>query len=135
MYCPRLVKEKIFHLIFLININKLGVLRLTFDPYGTRRIARFDLSMGQQIQGFTFNLGDSATNNGYGGDGGTTSNSAEIHSNDNRFYVRIFYWDVNLSKGFLSKIWANTKICGDTLLLKIDYNVIEPYDNLTIFVR
>ncbi len=60
---------------------------MTFDPYGSRRIARFDLSMGSQIQGFTFNIGDSSTNNGYGGDGGTTSNSAEIHSNDNRFYV------------------------------------------------
>lgn len=45
------------------------------------------MKMGAQIQGFTFNLGDSTTNNGYGGDGGTTSNSAEIHSNDNRFYV------------------------------------------------
>jgi hypothetical protein len=45
--------------------------------------------MGSQVQGFTFNIGDSATNNGYGGDGGTTSNSAEIHSNDNRFYVNI----------------------------------------------
>ncbi|CAF1233998.1 unnamed protein product [Rotaria sordida] len=94
-----------------------GVVRLTFDPYGSRRIARFDLTMGSQIQGFTFNIGDSPTNNGYGGDGGTTSNSAEIHSNDNRFYV-----------------WANTKICGDTLLLKIDYNVIEPYDNITILI-
>ncbi|CAF1663773.1 unnamed protein product [Adineta ricciae] len=95
-----------------------GVVRLTFDPFGSRRIARFDLSMGSQIHGFTFNIGDSATNNGYGGDGGTTSNSAEIHSNDNRFYI-----------------WANTKICGDTLLLKIDYNVIEPFDNITILVR
>ncbi|CAF1339759.1 unnamed protein product [Adineta steineri] len=94
-----------------------GVVRLTFDPSGTRRIARFDLNMGSQIQGFTFNIGDSATNNGYGGDGGTTSNSAEIHSNDNRFYI-----------------WANTKICGDTLLLKIDYNVIEPFDNITILI-
>ena len=36
---------------------------------------------------------------------------------------------------FLLKVWANTKICGDTLLLKIDYNVIEPFDNITIFVR
>jgi hypothetical protein len=67
--------------------NRLGVVRLTFDSSGTRRIARFDLTMGPQIHGFTFNIGDSATNNGYGGDGGTTSNSAEIHSNDNRFYV------------------------------------------------
>jgi len=73
----------------ILNNNKIGVVRLTFNPYGSRRIARFDLSMGSQIQGFTFNIGDSSTNNGYGGDGGTTSNSAEIHSNDNRFYVNI----------------------------------------------
>ncbi|CAF3547058.1 unnamed protein product [Rotaria socialis] len=94
-----------------------GVIRLTFDPEGPRRIARFDLNMGSQVHGFTFNIGDSPTNNGYGGDGGTTSNSAEIHSNDNRFYV-----------------WANTKICDDTLLLNIDYNVIEPHDRITILV-
>lgn len=68
------------------------MVRLTFDPNGSRRIARFDLRMGSQIQGFTFNFGDSSTNNGYGGDGGTTSNSAEIHSNDNRFYVRKIFW-------------------------------------------
>jgi hypothetical protein len=66
-----------------------GVLRLTFDPMGDRQILRLDLTMGAQVQGFTFNIGDSPTNNGYGGDGGTTSNSAEIHSNDNRFYVRL----------------------------------------------
>lgn len=65
---------------------------MTFDPNGIRRIARLDLSMGAQIQGFTFNLGDSPTNNGYGGDGGTTSNSAEIHSNDNRFYVSAMFF-------------------------------------------
>ncbi|CAF4058239.1 unnamed protein product, partial [Rotaria magnacalcarata] len=93
------------------------VIRLTFDPEGPRRIARFDLNMGSQVHGFTFNIGDSPTNNGYGGDGGTTSNSAEIHSNDNRFYV-----------------WANTKTCADTLLLNIDYNVIEPHDKITILV-
>ena len=116
-------------------VDGLGVVRLTFDPFGPRRIARFDLNMGSQVQGFTFNIGDSATNNGYGGDGGTTSNSAEIHSNDNRFYVsRILSFSIS-RKLSPSKIWANTKICGDTLLLKIDYNVIEPYDNLTIFVR
>ena len=52
-----------------------------------RRVARFDLDFGEIISGFTFNIGDSPTNNAYGGDTGTTSNSAEIHSNDNRFYV------------------------------------------------
>jgi hypothetical protein len=78
-----------FRFQYFIEMNELGVVRLTFGP---RRIARFDLSMGSQIQGFTFNIGDSATNNGYGGDGGTTSNSAEIHSNDNRFYVRLIHY-------------------------------------------
>ena len=89
MCCPRLVKSKPFFSSFQFLKHQIGVIRLTFDPYGTRRIARFDLTMGPQIQGFTFNIGDSITNNGYGGDGGTTSNSAEIHSNENRFYVSI----------------------------------------------
>lgn len=47
--------------------------------------------MGARVEGFTFNIGDSPTNNGFGGDGGTTSNSAEIHSSENRFYVRGFF--------------------------------------------
>ena len=64
-----------------------GVLKLKFEPDGTKKIARLDFELGNIVSGFTFNIGDSPTNNGYGGDSGTTSNSAEIHSNDNRFYV------------------------------------------------
>lgn len=64
-----------------------GVVKLKYDPSNMRRVARFDLDFGEMLSGFTFNIGDSPTNNGYGGDTGTTSNSAEIHSNDNRFYV------------------------------------------------
>lgn len=40
-----------------------------------------------------------------------------------------------ISQVFAFQIWANTKICGDTLLLKIDYNVLEPFDNITILIR
>ena len=76
-------------------------------------MARFDLELGKILSGFTFNFGDSPSNNAYGtplfsfffvnkfillnesilfttkkgGDSGSTSNSAEMHSNDNRFYV------------------------------------------------
>jgi hypothetical protein len=64
-----------------------GVVKLEFEPHGTRRIARFDLTFGGVVSGFTFNIGDSPTNNAYGGDDGSTSNSAELHSNDNRFYA------------------------------------------------
>ncbi|CAF0707652.1 unnamed protein product [Brachionus calyciflorus] len=94
-----------------------GVLKLTYDPSNMRRVARFDLEFGEILSGFTFNIGDSPTNNAYGGDTGTTSNSAEIHSNDNRFYV-----------------WLNTKYCGDTLLYKIEYNLIQSFDKLTFFI-
>lgn len=73
-----------------------GVLKLKFDPLSNKKVARFDLELGQLISGFTFNMGDSPTNNAYGGDSGTTSNSAELHSNDNRFYVWLvgffFFW-------------------------------------------
>lgn len=69
------------------------------------------------ISGFTFNIGDSPTNNGYGGDSGTTSNSAEIHSNENRFYV-----------------WLNTKYCGETLLHRVEYSLFQSGDKVTIFV-
>ncbi|RNA09284.1 signal CUB and EGF-like domain-containing 1 isoform X1, partial [Brachionus plicatilis] len=94
-----------------------GVLRLKYDPGSMRRVARFDLDFGEMLSGFTFNIGDSPTNNAYGGDTGTTSNSAEIHSNDNRFYV-----------------WLNTKFCGDTLLYKIEYSLFQSNDRVTFFI-
>ena len=75
-----------------------GVLKLKFDSTNRQRVARFDLEFGETISGFTFNIGDSPTNNGYGGDSGTTSNSAEIHSNDNRFYV----WLVSIQLSLIS---------------------------------
>jgi hypothetical protein len=43
-----------------------GVVRLRFDPLGERKIARFDLDLGKTLSGFSFNLGDSPTNNAYG---------------------------------------------------------------------
>jgi hypothetical protein len=43
-----------------------GVVRLRFDPFGERKIARFDLELGKTLSGFSFNLGDSPTNNAYG---------------------------------------------------------------------
>ena len=43
-----------------------GVLKLKFDPNGSKKIARFDIELGNIISGFTFNIGDSPTNNGYG---------------------------------------------------------------------
>jgi hypothetical protein len=43
-----------------------GVLKVKFDPNGVRKVARFDMKFGDIVSGFTFNIGDSPTNNGYG---------------------------------------------------------------------
>ena len=51
------------------------LLRLTFSPGQTARLA---VTYGTAPTGFTVNIGDSATNDGGGGDGGTQSNDAEM---------------------------------------------------------
>jgi hypothetical protein len=48
---------------------------LRFNQKKLRNIARFDLSLGETISAFMFNIGDSPSNNAYGGDSGSTSNS------------------------------------------------------------
>jgi hypothetical protein len=43
-----------------------GVVKIVFDRDNYKKIARFDLDFGEMISGFTFNIGDSPSNNGYG---------------------------------------------------------------------
>ncbi len=43
-----------------------GVVKVIFDKSNYKKIARFDLEFGEIISGFTFNIGDSPSNNGYG---------------------------------------------------------------------
>lgn len=45
------------------------------------------LATKQKHAGITFDIGDSPTVNGYGGDAGTTSNAAEVHSFNNILYL------------------------------------------------
>ena len=47
---------------------------------------RFDFSFAPGHSGWNFNIGDSS-NNGYGGDGGHTSNAAEVHNINQNFFV------------------------------------------------
>lgn len=59
------------------NVKGEMLLKLTLDgsPYS---MARIHLTYGDTPRGWTFNLGDSRTNNGHGGDGGTQSRDAEV---------------------------------------------------------
>lgn len=52
-----------------------AVLKLTLAQY---RKARFTLTYGARPEGWTLNIADSSSCNGYGGDGATQSNDAEV---------------------------------------------------------
>ncbi|KAK7087721.1 uncharacterized protein [Littorina saxatilis] len=61
-----------------------GVVKLTFNTSNRTKaeiIFSFDNS-----KGWTFNVGDSSSNNGYAGDASTQSNDAEVHSINKDFF-------------------------------------------------
>ncbi|MCH7588040.1 MAG: hypothetical protein IIC78_08410 [Chloroflexi bacterium] len=60
-----------------------AVVQINFDPskYNHPRVF-FELHYFEAPRGFTLNVGDSATNNGFGGDGRTQSNDAEMQIYD-----------------------------------------------------
>ncbi|KAL9988365.1 hypothetical protein ACROYT_G002802 [Oculina patagonica] len=65
-----------------------GKLRIRFDPRcGPKRTARIDLWFARQVTGFSFDIGDSPTVNGFGGDSGTTPNTAEVHGKERHLLI------------------------------------------------
>lgn len=54
------------------------VLKINLDPVNLFTKAIFDVKYDANPNGMTVNIGDSATNDGHGGDGGTQSNDAEM---------------------------------------------------------
>lgn len=66
-----------------------GVLQINFPRarnHIQRRKLQFDLYFESTRSGWNFDISDS-TNNGYGGDAGHTSNSAEVHNIGESFFV------------------------------------------------
>jgi hypothetical protein len=55
-----------------------AVLEITLDPAKNCGCATFRISFDAPPDGFTVNIGDSPTNDGYGGDAGTTLDAAEM---------------------------------------------------------
>lgn len=56
-----------------------GLLKITFDN-STRKHLQINMTFDTDPSGFTFNIGDSISNDGYAGDYGDQSNDAEVHS-------------------------------------------------------
>ncbi|XP_046341934.2 uncharacterized protein LOC124122831 [Haliotis rufescens] len=79
--------------------GKRGVLKLSFGaPGSANRKNKVLIDMWfSNPSGWVFNIGDSPTNNGYGGDSGTTSRDAEIQGTGSTF--RIYGNDMNSPKG------------------------------------
>ena len=70
--------------------TRQGVMKATFpQPREGNQPCRlkFDFHLQPNASGFTFDIGDSPTVNGYGGDAGTTSNAAEVHSQATSFNI------------------------------------------------
>lgn len=66
-----------------------GTLRITFDKpgLGSKRTARIDLWFARQVTGFSFDIADSPTVDGWGGDAGTTEKGAEVHGYNKDLYM------------------------------------------------
>lgn len=69
-----------------------GKLRIRFDPRGKitrcpKWTARIDLWFARIVRGFSFDIADSPTVNGWGGDAGTTTKGAEVHGHGKNFYI------------------------------------------------
>ncbi|CAN5431450.1 hypothetical protein BH10CHL1_BH10CHL1_23500 [soil metagenome] len=72
-------------------INQRGsqsLLRLTLDPHSTGYLkARFDITYGNAPVGLSVDIGDSISNDGYGGDNRNQSNNAEVQIDGNELSV------------------------------------------------
>ncbi len=68
--------------------GNLRLLRLTLDPHSTGYVkARFDITYGNAPYGLSVDIGDSISNDGYGGDNGNQSNNAEVQIDGNELSV------------------------------------------------
>lgn len=72
-------------------------------PMCKRRMLRIDMFLGEDRKGYMFNVGDSQSNNGWGGDSGHTKHDAEIFG----YYPTIRGYKSDFCKSEKST-WANT---------------------------
>lgn len=97
--------------------DRQAVLKLNFQHENRKRLL-INMTF-EKSEGFTFNLGDSDTNNGWAGDGATQYNDAEVHSVDNtlQFYGRdirpgLSHGKIHIEGDFVG-VQPNTKLYLD----------------------
>ncbi|KAL8559712.1 hypothetical protein ACOMHN_002245 [Nucella lapillus] len=95
--------------------DRQGVLKLTFSPQRKRVVINMTFEYSKD---WTFNVGDSATNNGWAGDSSTQDNDAEVHSVNNKIYL---YGRDNPAGGTYGLIYSRANFVG-----------MQPYTNVTL---
>lgn len=110
-----------------------AVLKLVLDPQKTEfRKARIELLFGEKVEGHLVNIGDSATNNGFGGDGATQSRDSEAQIVNGDFMV----FGDDLAPPGNEKILASAKGFGQpgsTVIFELSNNYLswETSDGIT----
>jgi hypothetical protein len=99
------------------------------SPGGKR--ARFDVTYGASVSGWTVNIGDSPTNNGGAGDSGTQSRDAEMQILDNG--MSIFGNDHTVGSKLLAN-FSNLSLANRTIDLlvsdlRFDWSNVSPITN------
>lgn len=77
-------------------------------PMCGRRMLRIDMFLGDDRKGYMFNVGDSPSNNGWGGDASDTENDAEIFG----LYPTLFEFKSDLCHS-MRTTWANGLLAPD----------------------
>ncbi|MCI3325470.1 hypothetical protein MQA28_25995 [Escherichia coli] len=100
--------------------NLQGVLKLTFNT-NTRRKAKIVLQFASVVSDFAFHIGDSQTNNGYGGDASSQSNDAEIHAVGKAIY---FYGRDKAYAESYGLIYSRANFLVNTVTMNISNGLI-----------
>lgn len=109
-----------------------GKLRIRFDPRGKitrcpKWIARIDLWFARKVTGFSFDIADSPTVNGWGGDAGTTTKGAEVHGHGKNFYI--FTNDFPGHQGYTINghltVESKPNVTGDHMTIYISHERVE----------
>ncbi|XP_068721951.1 uncharacterized protein [Montipora capricornis] len=106
-----------------------GKLRLTFDKpgLGRKRTARIDLWFARQVTGYSFDIADSPTVNGWGGDAGTTVKGAEVHgyNKDLLMFTNDFIGHQDYTTDNHLRVETKSKVISDHITFYISHERVE----------
>ncbi|XP_066021920.1 uncharacterized protein [Pocillopora verrucosa] len=105
-----------------------GKIRIRFDKcWGSKRTARIDLWFARKVTGFSFDIAQSPTVNGWGGDAGTTNKCAEVHGLHKTFliYSNDFTGHEDYNTDAHMTVEVKRKVISDHMTIYISHERVE----------